>query len=221
MLTDLRPNNHNLMVMTRQRKRQQAIDRQNIQATAVTASHSPLITTPVVNQPNKNENISSTEAEDLPMEEADTRTDVQEEDAHNGIQDKQDDLYHSLQVTSEQMKAWQESDPSLEKLRAATKNPHEGYTATFFYKQGLLYRRWTPKEKDRRAIEQLVLPVQCRSIVLRIDHDVPAAGHMGINKTKSRILCCYYGLGFSKILLNIAKHARYVKGVQAVATRPG
>ena len=50
----------------------------------------------------------------------------------HGIQDKQDDIYHSLQVTPEQMKAWQESDSSLKKLRAATKDPHEGYTATFF-----------------------------------------------------------------------------------------
>ena len=86
MLTDLREvsarNNHNLMVMTRQQKCQQAIDRQNNQAIAVTAFPSPLIMALVANQSNRNENISSTEAEDLPMEEADTHTDVQE-DAHN------------------------------------------------------------------------------------------------------------------------------------------
>lgn len=42
------PNNHNLMVMTRQQQCQQAAGRQKNQATAVTtASSSPLITAPI------------------------------------------------------------------------------------------------------------------------------------------------------------------------------
>ena len=149
----------------------------------------------MVHQSNRfnNVNTNSTETENLPSEDGGNQAADQKEDAYNGIQD---DLYHSLQVTPKQLKSWQESDPSLEKLREAAKNPQEGYTATFFFKQGLLYCRWIPKGRDRQETQQLVLPIQCHSIVLRIGHDVPAAGHMGANKTRSRILCCYYILAW-------------------------
>ena len=152
----------------------------------MTASPTPLTTIPVGDQSNS----GNAEIKDL-LSDEDQASEQIANDTHNGIQaDEQDDLYTSLQVTPEQLQSWQESDVSLKKLREAARNPQEGYTATFFFKQKLLYRRWVPKGKDRPGVEQLVLPVQCRSIVLRVGHDVQAAGHMGINKTRSRILRC-------------------------------
>ena len=54
--------------------------------------------------------------------------------------------------------------------------------------------------EDIRSVEQLVLPLQCRSTVLKLAHDIPAACHLGINKTKDRVLQHYYWPGgrFSK-----------------------
>ena len=49
-----------------------------------------------------------------------------------------------------------------------------------------------------------MLPVKCCSIVLRVGHDVPA-GHMGINKTRSRILRCYYWPG---VFQDIARYCK-------------
>ena len=93
----------------------------------------------------------------------------------------------------------------MKKLREAATNPQEGYTVTFFFEQDLLYRRWVPKGKGRKVQEQLILSVQCRSIILRVGHDVPAAGHMGKNETRSRILRCYYWPG---IFQDIARYCK-------------
>ena len=132
-------------------------------------------------------------------------------DPRNKIEaDGSGNTYASLQVTPEQLKIWKESDPSLRKLREAANNPQEeGFTATFFFfKDGLLYRRWIPKGISKKSVhlrEQLVLPVQCRSTILRIGHDVPAAGHMGVNKTRSRVLRCYYWPG---VFQDIARYCK-------------
>ena len=40
-----------------------------------------------------------------------------------------------------------------------------------------------------------MLPEKCRALVLRIAYDVPTGGHLGIMKTKDRILQCYYWPG--------------------------
>ena len=50
---------------------------------------------------------------------------------------------HNVMVMTRQQKRHQ----------AAANNPQEGYTAIFFFKQGLLYRRWVPKRKERRNIQ--------------------------------------------------------------------
>ena len=44
-------------------------------------------------------------------------------------------------------------------------------------------------------MEQLVLPLKCRSTVLKLSHDIPAASHLGIDKTKDRVLQRYYWPG--------------------------
>jgi len=42
------------------------------------------------------------------------------------------------------------------------------------------------------AVEQLILPQKCRSAVMSLVHSIPLAGHMGKNKTTSRILQQFY-----------------------------
>ena len=67
----------------------------------------------------------------------------------------------------------------------------------FFRRDGLLFRRYIPpgcgqEEEEARAIEQLVPPSQCREAVLCLAHSIPLAGHLGRNKTASRILQRFY-----------------------------
>ena len=54
-------------------------------------------------------------------------------------------------------------------------------------------------------MEQLVLPLKCRSTVLKLSHDIPAASHLGINKTKDRVLQRYYWPG---VFRDVANHCR-------------
>ena len=42
------------------------------------------------------------------------------------------------------------------------------------------------------AVEQLVLPLQCRKVVLGLAHDIPLTGHLGMDKTARQILQRFY-----------------------------
>ncbi len=107
-----------------------------------------------------------------------------------------------LQASREEVIRWQQRDPTLTRARGCAlpqdleKGAVEG--AYFYYRDGLLYRHWHPaqgQEQDVRACEQLVLPQECRPLVLQLAHDVPMSGHLGTTKTKDRILQRYYWPG--------------------------
>ena len=110
-----------------------------------------------------------------------------------------------LQVTPEQLRDWQQTDTTLQKVRELTHSSDEGAPggAVFFYRNGLIFRRWSPKNRDALSWDQLVLLQQCRQLVLNIAHDLPMAGHFGINKTRGRILKCYYWPAGGRLLQNL------------------
>lgn len=100
---------------------------------------------------------------------------------------------HVLDISVEEMKSLQEGDPSLEDIRKTVKVREAKSGVGFFRKSGLLYRRWLPKHGgDEMSVEQLILPQRCRSSVMSLAHSIPLAGHMGKNKTTSRILQRFY-----------------------------
>ena len=107
-----------------------------------------------------------------------------------------------LDASKEQIQAWQESDATLVKVRDyASSQPEDGTEGenVFFYR--LLYRHWQPRKRGEdgvQAVEQLVLPTQCRQLVLRLAHDVPTAGHLRVTKTRNRVLQRYYWPGVFK-----------------------
>ena len=41
-------------------------------------------------------------------------------------------------------------------------------------------------------VEQLVLPVRCRGVVVKLAHEIPLVGHLGKDKTTKRILQRFY-----------------------------
>ena len=96
----------------------------------------------------------------------------------------------------------QRADLSLERvcgLADAGGTDREASDRVYFtWKDGLLFRKWRPKGSevgDIREREQLVLPKKYRDLVLRLAHDIPLGGHLGITKTKDRILEQYYWPG--------------------------
>ena len=113
----------------------------------------------------------------------------------------------ALQATPEQLRDWQQTDLTLQKIRklASASAEENSSGATFFYYGGLIYRSWSPKNRYALSWDQLVLPQQCRQLVLNITYDLPTAGHLGTNKTRGRILKCYYWPGFFRQVADYCK----------------
>ena len=94
------------------------------------------------------------------------------------------------------LKKLQAEDTTLvEVIRAADRsvNDRNESVAEYFRREGLVYRRWTPKGRSSTfQVEQLVLPKRCRGMVLKLTHDVPSGGHLGREKTGRGLLRRFY-----------------------------
>ena len=125
-----------------------------------------------------------------------------------------------LQISAEEMRERQQKDQSLDHARQIANGEQEpDGRVSFHYVDGLLYRRWRPKGSevgDVRTCDQLALPGKCRPIVMMLAHDTPLAGHLGVTKTKYRILQRYYWPG---IFGDIAKYCRSCEVCQKNAAR--
>ena len=101
---------------------------------------------------------------------------------------------HELDVTAMEMKKLQATDSTLKDVREAVAIREAQEGMGFFSKSGLLYRRWIPpgRNSEEMAVEQLVLPKECRYTVMRVAHNIPLAGHLGKEKTTRRILQRFY-----------------------------
>ena len=65
----------------------------------------------------------------------------------------------------------------------------EKETACFYIENGILLRKWMRKDT---VYQQVVVPIQLRTEVMKMAHEPPTAGHLGVNKTKQRILASFY-----------------------------
>lgn len=70
----------------------------------------------------------------------------------------------------------------------------------FVWKQGLLYREFLPRNysEEVQPVSQLVVPKGYRVEVLRVAHDTPFGGHLGIKKTLARISVGFYWPNIAK-----------------------
>ena len=100
----------------------------------------------------------------------------------------------AMDIATGEMKILQESDTSLDAVREAAKNQPCGSGVGFFERDGLLYRQWIPAGRDKEcmAVDQLVVPTQCRKTILNLAHSIPLSGHLGKEKTTRWILQRFY-----------------------------
>ena len=61
-----------------------------------------------------------------------------------------------------------------------------------------------------------MVPRQCQERVLQLAHDVPMGGHLGIEKTKDKILKWYY---WPRIFKDVSQHSRSCGPCQKTAKR--
>ena len=66
----------------------------------------------------------------------------------------------------------------------------------YYVKDGILMREWRPPlrpaDEDWTVVHQVVVPPCYRKEILRIAHELPVGGHLGIRKTKDRIMRHFY-----------------------------
>lgn len=93
-----------------------------------------------------------------------------------------DERWKSLDIGAKELQTLQEKDKTLENVR---KLVQEG-DPCFVRKASRIYHKSLPGK------ERLVLPQQCRDVVLKLAHEAPLAGHMGRNKTTKPVLQRFY-----------------------------
>ena len=96
----------------------------------------------------------------------------------------------ALDISAVELQVLQKEDPSVANLKVGAGELRKTH---YYRSDGLLYRQWIPRGCNAElAVDQLVLPTQCRKAVLQLAHEVPIAGHLGKHKTAKRILRRFY-----------------------------
>ena len=120
-----------------------------------------------------------------------------------------------LNMDKEEFQKLQENDSTLESIRKLVREgTTTGNTGKFFQRNGLIYRKWRPKdnhEDDSRTVEHLVIPRKCRKVALELAHDVPMGGHLGSKKTLDRLLSRFYWPG---IIHDVSQHCKSCEACQ-------
>jgi len=89
----------------------------------------------------------------------------------------------------------QQCDPDISSLFDLVDKPDHYYTL----RSGVLVRRWKDHLSPQEAeIHQVVVPTLLRPKLLQLAHDIPAAGHLGVAKTKNRLLRHFYWPSISR-----------------------
>ena len=113
----------------------------------------------------------------------------------------------------------QTTDPDLVPLLEKAMTPEEaaGETKCFFLQTGVLMRKWTPPESpadhEWEIKHQIVVPSEFRPHVLELAHETPMAGHLGVNKSTSRLLEHFWWPGVRK---SVVEHCRCCHVCQVV-----
>ena len=104
-------------------------------------------------------------------------------------------------ATRKEFSEAQVEDPTLAKYwffasKGDTKVTKQGSECKFVKLEGMLFREFKSVEKGvSKNMQQLVVPIKFRETVLKLAHDSPMAGHLGIQKTLRRIMSKFYWPG--------------------------
>ncbi len=122
-------------------------------------------------------------------------------------------------ITREELIKQQKCDPDLLRTaeRAVSQDEIHKEPVCFYYEHGVLMRKFRPPEskvdEDWEILHQIVVPQVYRSEVLSIGHDSPMAGHLGVRKTRDRILRHFW---WPSVRKDVAQHCRSCHVCQVV-----
>ena len=92
----------------------------------------------------------------------------------------------------------QKADLELSQIRQTTMTEGEvgEVPVGYFVQNDVLMRKWrdprSPASEVWSVVRQVVLPPSYRPEVLRLAHEAPVAGHVGVRKTQARIMAHFY-----------------------------
>ena len=119
------------------------------------------------------------------------------EDSHKTTEDNANAQPFEI-VSRDQLIELQRKDHDLATLQDQVVPESEALQeqVSYYRKSGVLMRRWRPQDAqcddEWRVVNQIVVPKQLRGQILKLSHEGLLAGHLGINKTRQRILQNFY-----------------------------
>ncbi|XP_074658644.1 uncharacterized protein LOC141911553 [Tubulanus polymorphus] len=106
----------------------------------------------------------------------------------------------------------QSSDQSLTNIMNSAVDSKEQLldsSTGYFYQSGILMRKWrpptAPANNDWQTVYQIVIPVEYRSDILHFAHETPLGGHLGVNKTYSKILRHFFWPGLKSSVVKFCQ----------------
>ena len=122
----------------------------------------------------------------------------------------------------------QKADPEVGQLRQAAMSEVEidDVPDGFYLKDDVLMRKWrdprSPASDEWSVVHQVVLPPGYRPDVLRLAHEAPMAGHVGIRRTQSRIMAHFFWPQLHKDVVQFCRtcHVCQVVGKPQPAIKP-
>ncbi len=128
---------------------------------------------------------------------------------------KEDD--HFVQSDFVRKQGDEYSDTSLLFQNAVTAEEAKLEPMCFYMKNGVLMRKWRPPsvdaDEDWATQHQIVVPKSYRPEILSIAHETPLSGHLGVNKTYTKILKHFY---WPKMKSDVAQFCRSCHTCQMV-----
>ncbi|KAK3089888.1 hypothetical protein FSP39_007378 [Pinctada imbricata] len=120
-------------------------------------------------------------------------------------------------INADKLSQLQKEDPTLKSIRekAVTAEQSKSMSLAFYWENDILKRKWMSSSGVRQG-DQVVLPKRLRRAVIELAHDQPFAGHLGVEKTKDRILRSFYWPG---IFREVSEYCKSCDACQKVAMR--
>ena len=98
----------------------------------------------------------------------------------------------------------QQSDPEIISLldRVVPEDELDNIPVAYYLRDGVLMRKWRPTDipasEDWAVVHQIVVPENYRQEIMRLAHEIPMGGHLGINKTCDRIMRHFFWPGLRR-----------------------
>lgn len=116
-----------------------------------------------------------------------------------------------LSLSREQLIVEQRKDEKMSSLFEAVVPVEqlECVSQGYFVEDGVLMRKWRPSNAaaadEWQIVKQVVVPSSFRPKILRLAHDGPFAGHLGVNKTYDRVIRHFFWPGLKKDVANYCR----------------